>query len=103
MSTNAIIKLEGFKAAQLYKHWDGYPSATLLWLQKFNKEFTEKRGDDSSYKFAQLIRSSVSMGTEFELDDSKETGWGVLSASEKVGAHFEYRLLKDGTVTVKEI
>jgi hypothetical protein len=28
MGTRAIIKVEGFNLAALYKHWDGYPEAT---------------------------------------------------------------------------
>ncbi len=76
MSTNAIIKVEGLPNVALYKHWDGNPEATLPWLQKFNKEFTEKRAFDPNYKFAQLIRSSAFDQKEFRLDGSKETGWG---------------------------
>lgn len=103
MATRSTIKVEGFNTAKLYKHWDGYPSATLPWLTKFNKEFTEKRGDDPSYKFAQLIRSSVTMSEEFELDKSTETGWGVVKISEEMGQEYEYTLKTDGTVTYKAL
>jgi hypothetical protein len=103
MATRSVIKVEGFTTAQLYKHWDGYPDSTLPWLEKFNREFTEKRGDDKSYKFAQLIRSSVFMQEEFGLDSSTDTGWGVVGYSDNLGQEFEYLLKSDGTVTYRQI
>lgn len=99
MATRSVIKVEGFTTAQLYKHWDGYTEATLPWLEKFNQQFTEKRGDDPSYKFAQLIRSSVLMAEEFGLDESTETGWGVFEYNDDMGQEYEYTLHTDGTVT----
>ena len=101
MSTSAVIKVEGINFAKVYKHWDGYPSATLLWLTDFNARFTNARGDDAEYKFAQLLRNSVKDGTKYNLDDSEVTGWGVTSYKENVG-EFEYILHTDGTVTYKE-
>lgn len=101
MATRAIIKVEGVNNCALYKHWDGYPSGTLPWLEKFNKEFTEKRGNDPSYKMAQLLRSSVKMAEEFGLDDSDFTGWGVVGRNDDMGQEFEYLLNADGTVTYK--
>ncbi|CAB4135035.1 hypothetical protein UFOVP275_55 [uncultured Caudovirales phage] len=99
MSTNAIIKVEGVGYCALYKHWDGYPEATLAWLEKFNKEFTEERGDDGSYKMAQLIRSSAFMQAEFDLDPSTTTGWGVvMGVGEGHRKDYTYTLKKDGTV-----
>jgi hypothetical protein len=103
MATRSVIKVEGFTTAQLYKHWDGYPDSTLPWLEKFNREFTEKRGDDKSYKFAQLIRSSVFMQEEFGLDSSTETGWGVVGYDADCGEEFVYTLHNDGTVTYKSV
>ena len=102
MSTNAVIKVEGVDFAKVYKHWDGYPSATLEWLETFNKEFTQTRGDDPQYKFAQLLRSSERDGDRFELDRSKHTGWGVVPYNENWG-DYEYTLHSDGTVTYKEV
>lgn len=99
MSTNAVIRLDGFNI-ELYKHWDGDPDSTKPWLEKFNKAFVKKRGDNLTYKFAQLLRSSVRMGEEFNLDDSDFTGWGV----SKCGEHYYdylYVLKSDGTVTVE--
>jgi len=101
MSTNALIKVESLPNVGFYKHYDGYPEATLPWLEKFNKEFTEKRGVDPHYKFAQLVRSSAFDQKEFTLDSSRETGWGVVCGDEWV-CHYEYILKDDGTVKIQE-
>lgn len=103
MATTATIQLEGYKVAKLYKHWDGYPEATLQWLEDFNKDFVEKRGDDPSYKFAQLIRSSAFDCEKYGLDESRHTGWGVVSFNDNCGSNYQYRLMKDGTVEVSQI
>ncbi len=103
MATRATITLENFNTCKLYKHWDGYPSATLPWLESFNKKFTGARGVDNEYKFAQLIRSSAKDAKEFDLDDNITTGWGVVPISADMDAEFEYRLMLDGTVTYKEL
>lgn len=42
MATRAVIKIEGVNFAQIYKHWDGYPEATLPWLEAFNSSFERK-------------------------------------------------------------
>ena len=98
MSTNAVIRVDGV-GVELYKHWDGYPDSTLPWLEKFNKEFASQRGDDPPYKFAQLIRSSAFDADEFQLDQSRNTGWGVFT---KGSTHYDflYTLKADGTVEV---
>lgn len=101
MSTRCTIKIEGINYAKAYKHWDGYPDATLKWLEEFNKNFTNNRGDDPSYKFAQLLRSSVRHCSMFNLDPSQYTGWGVLEFDESCTEEFEYLLQKDGSVTYK--
>ena len=100
MATRAIISIEGFTTARLYKHFDGAPAHTLPWLEAFNKDFTENRGDDPEYKFAQLLRSSIRDAEEFNLDKSKHTGWGVIpnSAFDNCGAQYYYRLMNNGTV-----
>jgi hypothetical protein len=103
MATRSVIKVEGFTNAQLYKHYDGYPDGTLPWLEKFNTQFTLRRGEDPSYKFAQLIRSSVFMKDEFSLDESTDTGWGVFGYNDNLGQEFEYLLKSDGTVTYRLI
>lgn len=100
MSTPAMIQVPGVNAG-LYKHFNGYPENTLPWLKKFNKDFTERRGDDPSYKFAQLIRSSVRMQEEFNLDADHYTGWGVVNNPEDWDPDFRYILEKDGSVTIK--
>lgn len=103
MSTNATIKIEGINYAKVYKHWDGYPEATLPWLQDFNRRFTEGRGDDAEYKFAQLLRDSALNADKFDLDNSTTTGWGVIHYDASYGAEYEYVLKKDGSVEVHEV
>ena len=102
MATSAKINVEDITYASLYKHWDGYPDGTLPWLEKFNTEFTQERGDDPEYKFAQLIRSSVLMSEEFGLDSSTTTGWGIIPREEAWGVQYEYTLHSDGRVTYIE-
>ena len=101
MSTNAIIKVEGITTVKVYKHWDGYPEATLPWLEAFNKKFTKERGNDLQYKFAQLLRSSYRDADEFELDKSEFTGWGVIGYEDCTFIAYIYTLNMDGTVTVE--
>lgn len=98
MATRCIIKIENFPVCQLYKHWDGYPEATLKWLENFNKRFTAKRGNDLPYKMAQLIRSSAFLGSYYNLDNSKFTGWGVTRYGDEMGEEYIYTLMADGTV-----
>ncbi len=103
MATRATIKIEGVDYAKIYKHWDGGKKSTLPWLKKFNKEFTEARGDDPVYKFAQLLRSSERDAKEFGLDDSKHTGWGVVGIDHDMGEEYEYTLKTNGKTTCKTI
>lgn len=102
MGTKAIIKIEGNTFCQVYKHWDGYPESTLPFLEKFNKDFSENRGDDAEYKTAQLLRATKRLENEFNLDSSNYTGWGVMEYGIDCGEEFQYTLKEDGTVTVKE-
>jgi len=99
MSTSAIIKVEGIDFVSVYKHWDGYPSATLPWLESFNTDFAKHRKDDPAYKFAQLLRSSERDAEKFNLDDSIHTGWGICSGEET--SDYTYILHEDGTVTYR--
>lgn len=101
MSTNAVIRVEGSKEFELYKHWDGNSEATLEWLQVFNHEFTESRGDDIPYKMAQLIRSSAFDCERFNLDPSRDTGWGLYKRG-TMGYEYLYILKKDGSVFCKK-
>ena len=101
MATRATVKIEGISFAKLYKHFDGYPEKMLPWLEEFNHRFTEVRGDDPTYKFAQLLRSS--MEPEFQLDPSKSTGYGIIPYNSDFGAVYEYILNVDGSVTYKTI
>jgi hypothetical protein len=97
MSTNAIIKIEGINYACLYKHWDGDVPATLPWLSAFNDKWTRK---DNGYKFAQLVRSSLAQAEEFRLDDSTDTGWGIIPLPDEC-VDYIYTLKENGQVTVQ--
>jgi hypothetical protein len=103
MATRCTIKIEGVKFCKVYKHYDGYPEATLKWLQDFNKDFFEKRGDDAQYKIAQLLRSSAFDSEKYRLDNGRYTGWGIVGYNANCGEEFEYILKNDGTVECKEI
>lgn len=103
MATRSEIIVEGVDEVKVYKHWDGYPSATLPWLEWFNKRFTARRGEQQGYKFAQLLRSSIADAKEYDLDDSRFTGWGVYPIGEDTGAEYIYTLNIDGSVTVEEV
>jgi len=95
MSTNANILIENCDFV-LYKHYDGYPDATLKWLEEFNKEFNENRGaSDIDYKFAQLVRSSAFDCKKYNLDDSKSTGWGIFKKGQVPDVSFTYILTSD--------
>tara|TARA_R100001015_G_C4519415_1_gene88837 strand:- start:137 stop:448 length:312 start_codon:yes stop_codon:yes gene_type:complete len=103
MATRCTIKVEGIDSVKVYKHYDGYPEATLEWLSWFNEDFTDKRGDDPEYKIAQLLRSSVRDSKTYGLGQSKHTGWGILPMDNDAGEDFEYVLHKDGNVSFKSI
>jgi len=103
MATRCTIKIEGINYAKVYKHWDGSPKHTLQWLKHFNKSFTENRGEDPIYKFAQLLRSSIYDAKTYGLNESLFTGWGVVELSEGMGAEYEYTLKINGKVTYKSI
>jgi hypothetical protein len=99
MATRCSIEIEGINFAKVYMHWDGYPEHMMPFLEKFNKEFTEKRGSDPEYKFAQFIRATERMKEEFELDSSTETGYGVIPFHSKVDVNYNYILHEDGSVS----
>ena len=101
MATRCTIKVEGIDLVKVYKHHDGYPEATLEWLQDFNQDFTDNRGNDAEYKIAQLLRSSARDAEKYGLDDSKHTGWGILPMDNDAGEDFEYTLHTNGSVTHK--
>lgn len=96
MGTRAVIQVEGINFAQVYKHWDGYPSAMVTWLENFNKDF----GDDPSYKFAQLLRFAKANEETYDLDPSMKTGWGVVEYGADCGEAYKYILKRDGDVSI---
>ncbi len=102
MSTRALIEIEGMTFAKVYKHYDGYPEATLPWLSDFNKKFTKERGNDPEYKFAQLLRSSYGDAEKYNLDKSTTSGWGVVSGEGNNDVDFMYTLKADGSVTLED-
>ena len=101
MATRCSIIVEGIDTVKVYKHWDGYPEATLQWLEDFNKDFTKARGADPEYKFAQLLRSSARDAEKYRLDAGKHTGWAVLPIDNDAWEEYIYTLCKSGAVTVK--
>ena len=94
MATRSTIKIDGVKYAKIYKHWDGYPEANYIWLKEFNDRFNKLRGDDPSYKFAQLLRFASKYGEKFTLDQSEFTGWGVIKYDAECWEEYEYHLTK---------
>jgi len=105
MGTKALInfKDEDSKphAVSIYKHWDGYPSATAPFIFHFAKEYYNNRGADVEYAVAQFLRWTITKGKEFGLDMSEFTGWGVFDKhAPKVGQEYTYTI-NLGTHTVK--
>jgi len=103
MATRCCVKIEGTEIAKLYKHWDGEPDCTLPWLKDFNEDFKKHRGIDPSYKFAQLVRSSIRDAEKYNLDSDKHTGWGIVEFNADWGAEYEYTLLENGEVNYKKV
>jgi hypothetical protein len=95
MGTHCSIEVEGLEGVWIYKHYDGYPEEMLEPLKEFNKDFEANRGDDPSYKFAQLLRKSKEL---FD-DPSPYTGWGVVvgDPSESL-VDYRYKLKRNGDV-----
>ena len=104
MATRCVIKVEGINQVKVYKHWDGYPAATLDWLKDFNSDFVKVRGEeDNYYKFAQLLRSSQRDAEKYSLDPSIHTGWGVVPYDFDVWEEYEYTLLSNGEVKTMQL
>ena len=130
MATRCIIRVEGADYAAIYKHYDGYPEATLPWLEEFNQDFAKIRGVDPAYKLAQILRASAFRYEEYKLggefrkmknpdvpvgasyddpdylittDERTYTGWGVIGADWSMGEEFIYILKDDGTVEVEDL
>lgn len=108
MATRSTIKIEGVNYAKVYKHYEGYPERMTEWLENFNKDFTKNRGNDPSYKFAQLLRHSGHLPTResYKNDNivsnyeaEKYLGWGVVEYRANMGEDYEYTLHADGSVT----
>lgn len=98
MSTNALIQVQNSNVI-LYKHFDGGPASTLPWLMKFHADFLEERGyADEVHETAQLVRSTVLMQEEFDLDPSTATGWGLYDGKLEGDETLEYVLMSDGRI-----
>lgn len=100
MGTRSTIIIEGVNYAKIYKHWDGYPEATLAWLQAFNGGFDAKQkaaGNwyEPEFKFAELLKDSVAKQEQFNLC---KTGWAVMPFDDDCWAEYVYTLKADGTV-----
>lgn len=102
MATRSIIKFEGSNVI-VYKHWDGYPSATYPWLAHFNEEFSIARGEDVIYKMAALLRSSILDADKFNLPKDPFTGWGIMDVKDQseCWAEYFYTLKLNGKVEVR--
>lgn len=104
MATRCTIKVEGIDFAKVYKHWDGHPNSTLKWLENFNANHKNNRGEgDSEYKLAQLLRDSIRNCSTFNLDSSQYTGWGIVPYDCNVFEEYEYTLLNNGQVIYKQV
>lgn len=102
MATRCTVKVEGVDFAKLYIHWDGDPESKMPFLEHFNTQFTKARGDDSSYKFAQLLRATALLQDDFNLDASTTTGYGIIPFTAESWEDYEYTLHIDGSTTYKE-
>lgn len=106
MSTRSVIRFKNDEVGtMIYKHWDGYPSATIPWLCTKIKEFTEVRKNDYSYFFAYVLKNIFNDAKEFGLDDSKFTGWGLLKhddrAARSLGVDYVYTVdLENKTIAI---
>lgn len=98
MATRCTVKIAGFDTCKIYIHWDGYPEHKLAFLQAFNVDFWMNRGNDGSYKAAQLLRATALRQEEFGLDSSTHTGYGIVDYNSDCGEEYEYMLEVDGSV-----
>ena len=103
MSTRANIIVEDSNVV-IYKHWDGYPEATLPHLKTFKKRFNKDRGYDPEYEIAQIVREFARVDTIDEtLEGHNESqwylGWG-LSDVLNSAVEYIYYLRKKGSVEV---
>jgi len=103
MSTHALIRVEGIDYCKLYKHFDGNPENTLQWLKDFNEDFSIHNKNNSQYKMAQLIRSSIVYADKYNLGISKYYDWGVVNYDCDCGANHTYLLKENGDVIHKYI
>lgn len=98
MGTRSVMRVEGANFVEIYKHYDGYPSAQMPWLTKFNQDFAKNRGDDPEYKLAQLLRYSGLFPYAMPGGDNRYTGWGVMPYGSCGDNDYIYLLKTDGTV-----
>jgi hypothetical protein len=99
MATRAIIHMDD-KTIGIYKHWDGYPEATLPWLEEFHEDFLKNQGWDPEYELAQLLRSTVRFQKKYGLDNDLYTGWGITTLEDASWIDYVYTLQKDGLILI---
>ena len=116
MSTRCQIQIEG-EPIKIYKHCDGYPNGehgVLATLQPFVDFFLAKRGWDSEYLLAQIVREfaradAADMVERLESEEGdrygfadmyRTTGWG-LGLEYHGDIEYLYTVKKDGRITVR--
>jgi len=101
MLNPTVVRINGFNTIEIYIHRVISQDLFLKWLNEFNSGFAKQRGNDSSYKFAQLLRSSVFDADKFALDKNILYGWEVLKTNSADESYFDYLyvLNNDGTVS----
>ena len=99
------IFIEGISYAKIYKHNNEFytPERMREKLEAFNQEFTEERGEEADYKFAQLIKQSNTIFKEDLKVEEKFEGWGVLQYEEFCNSSHRYILHLDGTVSYENL
>ena len=91
MATTALITVEDIG---IYKHYDGYTSSMMPWLEDFHRDFLKNGGWDPSCELAQLLRDSIRSKDEYNgLDDDHYNGWGIVK-TEKYTTNYKYVLCR---------
>lgn len=96
-----VVRVDGLDNVELFIHRVISVDLFEEWLKEFNADFRKNRGADPSYKFAQLLRSSMFDADTFALDKNCLYGWEVLKQGniEDSSHDYMYILEKDGSVS----